>query len=94
MLSKNYDNVFDALEDNPNIAYHLKIRSELMILLCQSIRDSELNQKEHAKVLGVSQPRISDLMRGKIQNFSIGWLIDKLALVGKQVSFSLTEDKK
>ena len=70
-ISKSYHNVFEALEDNPTMAQNLKIRSELMIALRQYIRDAGLGQKEAAEMFGVHQPRISDLMRGRIDKFTI-----------------------
>ncbi len=84
-MSKGYRNVFEALEDNPAMAQNLKIRSELMIALRQYIEDAGLGQQEAAEVFGVHQPRISDLMRGKIDKFTIDRLVNMLARVGKTV---------
>ena len=84
-ISKGYHNVFEALEDNPAMAQNLKIRSELMITLRQYIKDAGLGQKEAADVFGVHQPRISDLMRGKIDKFTIDKLVNMLARIGKTV---------
>jgi predicted XRE-type DNA-binding protein len=84
-ISRGYHNVFNALEDNPAMAQNLKIRSELMIALRQYIEDSGLDQKKAAEVFGVHQPRISDLMRGKIDKFTIDMLVNMLARIGKTV---------
>ena len=84
-ISKGYQNVFEALEDNPAMAQNLEIRSELMISLRQYIEDAELSQKKAADVFGVHQPRISDLMRGKIDKFTIDKLVNMLARIGKTV---------
>ena len=84
-ISNGYHNVFEALEDNPAMAQNLKIRSELMITLRQYIEDAGLGQKEAAEVFGVYQPRISDLMRGKIDKFTIDKLVNMLARIGKTV---------
>jgi predicted XRE-type DNA-binding protein len=84
-ISKGYHNVFDALENNPAMAQNLKIRSELMIALRQYIEDAGLGQKKAAEVFGVYQPRISDLMRGKIDKFTIDMLVNMLARIGKTV---------
>ncbi len=83
--SKSYRNVFEALEDNPAMAQNLKIRSELMIALRQYIENAGLGQKEAAEVFGVHQPRISDLMRGKIDKFTIDRLVNMLVRIGKTV---------
>ena len=84
-ISKGYSNVFEALEDDPAMAQNLKIRAELMNLLREFIKDEELNQKKAAEVFGVHQPRISDLMRGKINKFIIDMLVNMLARIGKSV---------
>jgi predicted XRE-type DNA-binding protein len=67
------------------MAQNLKIRSELMISLRQYIEDAELGQKEGAEVFGVHQPGISDLMRGKIDKFTIDGLVTILARIGRPV---------
>ena len=84
-ISKQYSNVFEALEDDPTMAQNLKIRSELMISLRRYIEDEGLEQKKAAKLFGVHQPRISDLMRGKIDKFTIDMLVNMLARIGKIV---------
>ena len=81
--------MFEALKDDPAIAQNLKIRSELMISLRTYIEDEGLGQKKAAEVFGVHQPRISDLMRGKIGKFTIdmlvNMLVNMLARIGKTV---------
>ena len=84
-ISKGYSNVFEALEDNPGMAQNLKIRSELMISLRKYIEEEGLGQKKAAEVSGVHQPRISDLMRGKINKFTIDMLVNMLARIGMPV---------
>ena len=84
-ISKGYSNVFEVLEDDPSMAKNLKIRSELMISLRTYIGDEELGQKKAAEAFGVHQPRISDLMRGKIDKFTIDMLVNMLARIGKTV---------
>lgn len=79
-------NVFQDLGFGPDEAEHLRIRSTLMATLRQVIEDRGLTQTRAAALLGVSQPRVSDLMRGKIDLFSIDTLVDMLARAGFQVS--------
>lgn len=86
-ISKGYSDVFEALEDNSAIAQNLKIRADLMKTLREFIDDAGLGQKEAAEVFGVHQPRVSDLMRGKIDKFTIDVLVNMLARVGKSVEF-------
>jgi predicted XRE-type DNA-binding protein len=84
-ISKGYSNVFEALEDDPAMAQNLKIRAELMNLLREFIEGEGLGQKKAAEVFGVYQPRISDLMRGKINKITIDMLVNMLARIGKPV---------
>lgn len=77
-ISKSYANVFEALEDDPAVAKNLKIRSTLMIEIEKFIQDNKLTQSAAAEVLGVSQPRVSDLVTGKINKFTIDMLVNML----------------
>ena len=81
-----YKNVFDALFDDPIVAQNLKIRAELVIQLDREIAESGITQKQAAELLGVSQPRVSDLLKGKIEKFSIDMLVNMLASLGKKVT--------
>ncbi|MBL8959542.1 MAG: XRE family transcriptional regulator [Gemmatimonadetes bacterium] len=79
-------NVFVDVGFPPEEAAHLLIRSDLMITLNQAIEDRGLTQVRAAKVLGVSQPRVSALRRGKIDQFSIDALVELLARLGVSVT--------
>jgi predicted XRE-type DNA-binding protein len=79
-------NVFRDLGFSEDEAENLRVRSDLMISLSKLIEDRSLTQTQAAKLLGVTQPRISDLMRGKIQLFSVDSLIEMLGHAGAQVS--------
>ena len=85
-----YKNVFAALEDDPAVADNLKIRSQLMNALSRHISDEGLTQKQAAELFEVTQPRISDLMRGKIERFTIDMLITMLARTGKSVEVRIS----
>ena len=67
-------------------AAHLQIRTDLMIAIERTLRDRGLTQARAAKVLEVSQPRVSDLMRGRIDLFSIDTLVEMLARLGIAVT--------
>ena len=71
-VQKSSGNVFRDLGFSRHEAEHLKIRSELMIRLARFIEAGRLTQAQAARLLGVTQPRISDLVRGKIDRFSVG----------------------
>ncbi len=81
-LTRSSGDVFRDLGFSPEEAAHLKIRSELMMKLQKVITARGLKQAEAAELLGVTQPRISDLMRGRMDLFSIETLIDMLAQLG------------
>jgi predicted XRE-type DNA-binding protein len=82
-------NVFRDLGFSREEAEHLLVRADLMIQLQQLIASRGLKQKSAAKVLGVTQPRISDLLRGRIDLFSTDAIIDMLARLGAQVRFTV-----
>mgnify|MGYP000169649161 CR=1 FL=1 len=89
LANARYKNVWDAISDTPEEAAHMKARSELMIAVTQFILREQLTQAQAAKLLGVTQPRVSDLMRGKIDLFSIDTLIELLHAAGLQVEMKL-----
>jgi len=78
-------NVFADLGFDKETAENLRIRADLMIELRDVIKRKALTQAQAAKLLGVSQPRISDLVRGKIALFTIDMLVNMLARAGKKV---------
>jgi predicted XRE-type DNA-binding protein len=86
-------NVFRDLGFPPGEAAHLKIRSDLMIEVQNAIVARGLRQTEVASLLGVSQPRVSDLLRGRIDLFSTDTLIDMLAALGVRVRFLLRSSR-
>lgn len=83
-------NVFRDLGFSRNEAEHLLIRADLMIQVQKLIRSRRLPQKSAAQILGVTQPRVSDLLRGRIDLFSTDALIDMLANLGAQVRLKVT----
>ena len=87
-------NVFRDLGFPREEAENLRIRSDLMISLCKLIEAKGLTQAQAAKQLGVTQPRISDLMRGKIELFSVDGLIEMLGHAGAHVSLLVKTRKR
>ena len=90
MKMNRYHNVFDALEDDPAIAENLKIRAQLMNALTRYIEKQGLTQGEAAELFEVNQPRISDLVRGKIERFTIDMLVNMLARAGKRLNVKVS----
>jgi predicted XRE-type DNA-binding protein len=78
-------NVFRDLGFAGHEAEHLLVRSSLMLRVEREIKRRKLTQAAAAKLLGVSQPRVSDLHRGRIDLFSSDALIDMLARLGVRV---------
>lgn len=85
MSHERFDSVWDAIEDTSAQAENMKLRSALMMALKEHIVSEGLSQTQAAKVFGVTQPRVSDLMRGKIEVFSIDALVNMLASAGLHV---------
>jgi predicted XRE-type DNA-binding protein len=84
-LSQRYSSVWDALEDTPQDAANMRLRAKLMRTLCETIRAWELPQKEAAKRLGITQPRLNDVLNGKIDKFSLDALVNLSAAAKLEV---------
>ena len=87
-LRKSSGNVFRDLGFPEVDAENLRIRSELMVKLRQVIDRAGLTQAAAARMLGVTQPRVSDLVRGRIDLFSIDALVSMLSRAGVRVTVS------
>lgn len=91
-MSKNrFANVWDAIEDTPAQAENMKLRSALMTALKDQIARMGLSQTEAAKLLGVTQPRISDLMRGRIELFGLDTLVNMVGSAGLHVEMRISD---
>lgn len=82
MASIRYDNIFDAVTDNPEEASELQTRADLMIVIRDIVADNGWKQSEAAEKLKLTQPRVSDLLNGKIEKFSIDLLMTCLFRLG------------
>ena len=90
---RKFMNAFEAVGFPPAEAEHLRIRADLMIELTRIIEARKLTQAAAAKLLRVTQPRISDLMRGKIDRFSIDTLVEMLTSAGADVTVRVRRGK-
>jgi predicted XRE-type DNA-binding protein len=86
---RKFASVWDAIEPDGAAAASLKAKSELMVALSQLIRRSGWTQKEAAIRFSVTQPRISDLMRGRIDLFSLDMLVDMAEAGGLKPKISV-----
>jgi predicted XRE-type DNA-binding protein len=93
-IQRSSGNVFKDLGFPAEEAAHLLIRADLMIQLTQILKKRSLTQVRAARLLGVSQPRVSDLVRGRIDLFSIDSLVEMLASLGVSVSLRAHRSKR
>jgi predicted XRE-type DNA-binding protein len=82
-------NVFLDIGFSPDEAQNLHLRSELMNKIEHFVRSSGLTQKECAARMGVTQPRLNDLLKGKIDKFSLDALVNMLGHAGIRVRVSV-----
>ena len=87
---KGGSDVFHDLGFGPAEAENLRIRAAMMNALIAHIEKKKLAQTQIAELLGVTQPRVSDLMRGKIHLFSIDTLVNLLAAAGLKVDLRVS----
>lgn len=89
-IEQSSGNVFRDVGFGPKEAEGLRLRAQLMVEVRHLIRTRKLTQRAAAKLLGVTQPRISDLIRGKIDLFSIDTLVNMLARGGMRVQLRIS----
>jgi len=86
---QSFDSVWDALEDDPIMAENMKLRSTLLIAITKSINSSNINQTETAKLLDITQPRVSALLKGKIENFRLDTLVNIAHRLGLHIDLKI-----
>jgi len=86
MKKRTFASVWDAIEDTREAAANMRVRADLMIEVQRYVKEKKLTQAEAAKRLGITQPRLNDLLRGRIDKFSVDALVIMLARTGKQVT--------
>ena len=91
MSKQRHASVWDAIEDTPAEVENMKLRSELMMALKKHIMRTEMSQAQAARLFGVTQPRVSDLMRGKINLFGLDALVNMAAAAGLRVEMRVRE---
>lgn len=91
MSTQKFSSVWDAIEDTPEEAENMKLRSMLMMALKNHITHTGMSQAEAAKLLGVTQPRVSDLMRGKINLFGLDALVNMTTAAGLHIEMQVFE---
>jgi len=89
-----FTTVWDAIADTPQEAASMRARSALMMSLAEVIREQGMTQAQAAELFGVTQPRISDLMRGKFNLFSLDTLIDMAATAGMAPTVKVSKPRQ
>ena len=90
-MGERFDSIWDALEDTPEQAENMKLRAVLLTAIKDQISKRELTQAEAAKLFGVTQPRISDLLRGKINLFALDTVVNMTVAAGLHVELRVME---
>lgn len=90
-MSEQFASVWDAIEATPAEVENMKSRASLMLALQGRIKALAMTQAQAAKLFGVTHPGISDLMRGKIDLFTIDTLVAMLATAGLHVEMRIAE---
>ncbi len=86
---ESYASVWDAIADTPEQAANLRARAELMQKIAAIVQDSGWTQAEAARHCGVTQPRVNDLLRGRVSRFSLDALVNIATALGRRVHVEL-----
>jgi len=91
MSKQRFTSVWDAIEDTPQEAENMKLRSVLLAALKNHLIRTEMSQAQAARLFGVTQPRVSDLMRGKINLFGLDALVNMATVAGLHIEMRVLE---
>lgn len=91
METQTFDSVFDALTNTPAEAANMKARSELLCALNARIRSWNVPQEAAASRLGITRPRLNDLLRGKLAKFSLDALVNLAAAAGLALEIKVAD---
>jgi predicted XRE-type DNA-binding protein len=86
---RTFSNVWDAIEDNPEDAATMTMRSNVMIAINEKVRSWATTQARAARRLGITQPRLNDLLHGKINKFSLDTLLTLATRAGLKVKIDV-----
>jgi predicted XRE-type DNA-binding protein len=90
MTTEVFESLWGALEDTPTEAENMKLRSSLMIAISEAVSAWGVTQTDAARHLGVTQPRLNDLLRGRVGKFSLDALVALAARAGLAVHMEIT----
>lgn len=89
MARQTFSNVWDALSDSAEEAANMTMRSDVMMALADTVRGWKMTQAQAARRLGITQPRLNDLLRGKIDKFSLDMLLTLASRAGLRVRLEI-----
>ncbi len=87
--AETYASVWDALADTPEQAANLRTRAELMQQIAANVKENGWTQAEAAAHCGITQPRMNDLLRGRVSRFSLDALVNVATAIGRRVHLEL-----
>lgn len=87
--TKEYASIWDAVAETPEQAANLRARADLMRNIIAIVKKGRWTQAEAARRCGVTQPRINDLLRGRISRFSLDALVNIAASLGRRVRMKI-----
>ena len=91
MSDETFDNVFDALTDTQAEAANMTARADLLLAIRERVRAWNVPQEQAAARLGLTRPRLNDLLRGKLEKFSLDALVNIAAAAGFRLHIRLEE---
>ena len=92
-MTEVFDSVFDAPADTSTEAANMTARADLLLAIRERVRAWSLTQEEAAARLGLTRPRLNDLMRGKLEKFSLDALVNIAAAAGFKLHIELEDEK-
>lgn len=90
MMAEHKTSIWHSLVDTPEEAENLRLRSQIMRALRSSVNSWGMPQKEASARLGITQPRLNDMLKGKIDKFSLDALVNMLAGADLQIDIEIT----
>ena len=93
MANERFVSVWDAIEDTPEEALNMRLRSELMIQITKRVKEWDVTQKEAAQRLGITQPRLNDLLNGRINKFGLDALVNLTGPAHFHVELTLKDEE-
>ncbi len=86
---QSFDNVWEVLEDDPVMAENMKLRSTLLMAITRNIKSRNINETEAARLLEITQPRVSALLKGKIEDFRLDTLVNFAHRLGLHIDLKI-----